>query len=73
MRFVTFCACLISSKPIISLTNLICRDNNLTTIVDSFRQGFLAESRSNHIVELVGSTDKHIIFYIMFYAYCHLI
>ena len=64
MRFVTFCTCLISSKPIISLTNLICRDNNLTTIVDTFRQGFLAESRNNHIVMLVGSTEKHIILYI---------
>ena len=69
MRFVTFCACLISSKPIISLTNLICRDDNLTTIVDSFRQGFLAESRSNHIVELVGSTEKHSIFYIFYISF----
>ena len=66
MTFVTSCTCLISSKPIISLTNLICRDNNLTTTVDSFRQSFLAESRSNHIVELEGSTDKHIVLFIFY-------
>jgi hypothetical protein len=69
MRFVTFCAYLISSKPILSLRNLICRDDNLTTIVDSFRQGFLAESRRNHIVELVGSTEKHTIFYIFYISF----
>ena len=57
------------SKPIVSLTNLICWDNNLTTIVDSFRQGFLAESRSNHIVEMVGSTEKHIILYIFYISF----
>jgi hypothetical protein len=57
------------SKPIISLTNLICWDNNLTIIVDSFRQSFLAESRNNHIVVLVGSTEKHIIFYIFYISF----
>lgn len=69
MRFVTFCTCLISSKPIISLTNFICKDNNLTTIADSFRQGYLAEIRSNHIVELVGSTERHIILYILYISF----